>query len=204
MPYTTYALLKGIRAHRVTSPDAEESSRTGRPNACNLCHLDKTLGWTNERLHAWYGLGPARLSEREEHVSSTLAMLLAGDAAERAIAAYSMGLPEARRASGGAWPARFLLELLDDPYAAVRAIAARSLRAQPGFGDFTVDVTSLVSETERKQGIEAGLRRWETLVKRQPAPHDAALLFDERGSVMLSRLEELQAERDDRPIVLSE
>ena len=29
---------------------------TGRPNACNLCHLDKTLGWTAQYLEQWYGV----------------------------------------------------------------------------------------------------------------------------------------------------
>lgn len=202
MPYTTYALLKGIRAHRVTSPDVEESARTGRPNACNLCHLDKTLAWTGERLHAWYGLGPVPLSERDRRVSSALLALLAGDAAQRAIAAYAMGLPQAQRASGGSWPARYLLELLDDPYAAVRAVAARSLVRQPGYGDFTFDFTA--DADVRRARRQAGLRRFSALVARRPVSTDAALLFDDRGGVMLSRLEELMAARDDRPVVLSE
>ena len=40
---------------------------------------------------------------------------------------------------GRDWPAAFLLPLLDDPYAAVRYLAYRSLRELPGFRDFAYD-----------------------------------------------------------------
>ena len=53
MPYTAYALFKGIRSHQIDSPSAKMTLRGGRPNACNQCHLDKTLQWTAERLEAW-------------------------------------------------------------------------------------------------------------------------------------------------------
>ena len=34
----------------IESPDVATTLKTGRPNACNLCHLDKTLDWTAEHL----------------------------------------------------------------------------------------------------------------------------------------------------------
>ena len=46
MPHTTYGLLKTIRSHQISSPSVQASLATGRPNACNLCHLDKTHQWT--------------------------------------------------------------------------------------------------------------------------------------------------------------
>jgi hypothetical protein len=50
MPRTTFGLLHAIRSHQVSSPMVKESTDYGRPNACNLCHLDQTLAWTAERL----------------------------------------------------------------------------------------------------------------------------------------------------------
>ena len=50
MPHTSYGLLKAIRGHTVETPDVATTLATGRPNACNLCHLDKTLDWTAEQL----------------------------------------------------------------------------------------------------------------------------------------------------------
>ncbi|MSP16715.1 MAG: hypothetical protein EXR73_08935, partial [Myxococcales bacterium] len=55
MPYATYGLLKSIRSHTVASPTLAESVFIGRPNACNLCHLDQTLEWAGKKLHEWYG-----------------------------------------------------------------------------------------------------------------------------------------------------
>ena len=50
MPYTTYGLLKTIRSHTIGSPSVAETLNAGRPNACNLCHVDKTLRWTSDAL----------------------------------------------------------------------------------------------------------------------------------------------------------
>jgi len=54
MPHTSYGLLKGIRSHQINSPTVKASLATGRPNACNLCHLDKTLAWSGQKLNEWY------------------------------------------------------------------------------------------------------------------------------------------------------
>jgi hypothetical protein len=143
MPHTSYALYKGIRSHRIDSPSATAKTADpgARPNACNLCHLDRTLAWTRETLASWYGGKPrvARApngsvedvapSKPEEALAVEL--LLAGDAAERAIAAWAFGLPDAHTASGTSWEAPFLAAAAEDPYAAVRFIAARSLRSLP-------------------------------------------------------------------------
>jgi hypothetical protein len=65
MPYTTYGLLKTVRSHRITSPNAGVALETGRPDACSLCHVDKPLAWTARHLTSWYGTpvptsGPGR------------------------------------------------------------------------------------------------------------------------------------------------
>jgi hypothetical protein len=139
MPYTTYGLLKTIRSHTVSNPSAAETRQTGRPNACNLCHLDKTLKWTAESLGRWYGMPEVSLDEDEQTVAASLLWLLRGDAGQRAITAQAMAWPPAQQASGTGWMAPFLAQLLDDPYDAIRFIAFRSLRTLPGFGAFDYD-----------------------------------------------------------------
>jgi predicted CXXCH cytochrome family protein len=55
MPHTVYGLLRGIRNHRIDSPHV--TGRSGgheRPNACNLCHVDRSLAWTAQQLERWY------------------------------------------------------------------------------------------------------------------------------------------------------
>jgi formate-dependent nitrite reductase cytochrome c552 subunit len=133
MPYTTYGLLKTIRSHQISSPSVQTTIDTGRPNACNLCHLDKTLAWTAESLEAWYGITPLTMGEDERQVAASLLALLKGDAGQRAIAAQAMGWAPAQEASGSAWLTPYLALLTRDSYDAVRHIAARSMATLPPF-----------------------------------------------------------------------
>ncbi|MGH9884508.1 MAG: multiheme c-type cytochrome, partial [bacterium] len=91
MPYTTYGLLKTIRSHQISNPSVQASLDTGRPNACNLCHLDKTLAWTAEYLEKWYRTPKPPLGDDEQSVAASVLTLLKGDAGQRAIVSQSMG-----------------------------------------------------------------------------------------------------------------
>ena len=106
MPHTSYALFKGIRSHRIVSPNATESAKSGRPNACNLCHLDQTLAWTANHLEDWYQQPIPDLHPQQEAVSSTLRHALRGDAAQRVIAAWNLGWQPATEISKTDWQAR--------------------------------------------------------------------------------------------------
>ncbi len=80
MPHTTYGLLRAQRSHRVDSPDPALDARHGRPNACNLCHLDRSLAWTAARLHEWYDT-PIEVRGPEAEIPYGPLRLGGGDAA---------------------------------------------------------------------------------------------------------------------------
>jgi predicted CXXCH cytochrome family protein len=198
MPYTTYALFKGIRSHRIDSPSPERTWLQQRPNACNLCHTDRTLVWASEKLRGWYrnlegGVAP------DTGRAATIDDLLAGDAAERAIAAWALGRPEAQRASGNDWQAAVLAELLDDPYAAVRKVTLGSLRTLPGFTTFDADFVA--APAARKDARERALATWRRGWKPRAAPE---LLLDPTTGRNETALRALAATRDDRPTTISE
>ncbi len=133
MPYTTYGLLKAIRSHQISSPSVEESLSVGRPNACNQCHLDKTLPWTADALKKWYQLdSPRKFTPDQRKYAATLLWCLTGDAGQRALATWTLGWRPALEASRHDWAVPVLGQLLDDPYDAVRYLAHRSLGAQSG------------------------------------------------------------------------
>ena len=115
MPYTSYGLLKAVRSHTISSPSVTETVELGRPNACNLCHLDQTLGWTGEHLSEWYGAPPPELSEEEQTVAAALLWVMKGDAGERALAAWNLGWQPAQEASGTSWMVPHLAELAQRP-----------------------------------------------------------------------------------------
>ncbi|MEE2788907.1 MAG: cytochrome c3 family protein, partial [Myxococcota bacterium] len=118
MPHTTVGLLGLMRSHRIDRPSAQRTAWTGRPNACNLCHLDFTLAETAKHLKRWYDLDEKVSDNLDLGASAAIAWILRGDAVQRAASAWHMAWAPAKRASGSTWQPRYLIELLDDPYAA--------------------------------------------------------------------------------------
>lgn len=139
MPNTTYGLLKAMRSHEISNPSVAESIDVGRPNACNLCHLDKTLAWTADQLKAWFMKDSPGVSDEQRSVPAGVLWALKGDAGQRALAAWHFGWKPAQGASGAGWMAPFLAPLLNDSYAAVRYIAGRSLKTLPNFEEMNYD-----------------------------------------------------------------
>src|SRR4051794_10697920 len=200
MPYTTYGLLKAIRSHTISSPSVAETVTVGRPNACNLCHLDKTLAWTNQALRERYGIEEAPLNTDQQGVAASLLQLLRGDASQRAIVAAAMGWPPAQQASGTDWMAPHLAQLLDDPYDAVRYVGARSLRTLPGFGDFAYDLFAPAAERRQAQLRTMGI--WDRT--RRTRAFDPPLLFTRAGDVDIARVFELLKGRSTRRVLMRE
>jgi predicted CXXCH cytochrome family protein len=203
MPFTTYGLLKSVRNHLIDSPKAETIKEQGRPNACNLCHLDQTLQWTVEHLARMYRQSPVDgLAEEQQQVAAGVLWLLRGDAGQRAHVAWSMGWDAAREASGDDWFAPFLAHLLNDPYSAARYIAHRSLRNQHGFEQFDYDY--LAPELRRGNAVLRALARWKAFDPTVPESKRPRLLMDENGELMPHRIEALKRQRDDSIEFLSE
>jgi predicted CXXCH cytochrome family protein len=132
MPRVVYGLVGVHRSHRIDSPAPDRTPQPGRPDACTLCHVDKSRAWASTALLRF------RDKQRTGGADGTLQptaevtrLLLAGDPIERALAADALGREEAA-GTGAPVPERIGL-LLDslraDDYPAVRAIAWRSLRA---------------------------------------------------------------------------
>jgi hypothetical protein len=202
MPYTTYGLLRAQRSHRISSPTVQESMDTGRPNACNACHLDKSLGWTSGHLMAWYGQPQPALNEDEQNVAASVLWLLRGDAGQRALVTWAMGWEPAQQASGKEWLSAYLSGVLDDDYAAIRLIAYRSIRTLPGFENFS-DQAVVESKAARTSDVMKAMGIWRK--SRQTARRvDAPLLFNPDGTFQVETVQRLVHLRDQRPIRLYE
>ncbi len=203
MPHTTWGLMKASRSHVVTSPNVNESlPPTGRPNACNLCHLDKTLDWTAEQLHHRYGHDVPKLSADEQTIAASILWALKGDGAQRAFACWNMGWEPARAVSADGWMPPILAQLLVDPYPAVRGVAHHSLQKIHGFDRIVYDH---VGPTEQREAawLEA-LEIWKNQSRvgnREAAEH---VLIDSSGALREGELNRLLGERDDRPVSISE
>jgi hypothetical protein len=173
MPFQAYSLLKRVRSHRITTPTATATVDSGIPNACNQCHVDRTLEWTNQTLAAWSGKEPSTIEAPHPGLSATAAHAVAGNALQRGLAIEQLGATENFELSGVDWRARLLLESLDDPYEANRYLAYQALRKMPGFVDFKFDYIG--PESERTKQIHEANQRWR----------------DQENESQLSRLREL-------------
>lgn len=214
MPHTAYGLLKAVRNHLIDSPTTADLIEQGRPNACNLCHLDRSLEWTAEHLVEWYQqpAPAAPFAEEQRGISAAVLWLLRGDAGQRALIAWSMRWDAAREASGDDWFAPYLAHLLLDPYSAVRYIAGESLRSLSD--DLQPDADFLESTAARTLARDRILAAWSARPFRAsrtstPSPETrdastASVLIDADRGLHAETIDRLLRQRDDTLEYLSE
>ena len=202
MPHTSYGLLKAIRSHTIETPNIATTLKTGRPNACNLCHLDKTLDWTAEHLAKRTNKPKTNVPPIHKTTAASVVWLLNGEAGQRALAAWHMGWEPALKISGTGWQSPILADSLNDPYSAVRYIANKALLKQPGFSSFKFDFVA--DEDERLEKQKKALEIWLNNEKKEhPVPSDTILL-DEQGGRQKNRVQDLIKTRNNRPMRLRE
>ena len=198
MPYTSYGLLKALRSHQISSPSVKATLQTGRPNACNLCHLDKSLDWTARSLFTWHKVPMEDLAPKEKTVAASILWALQGDAGQRALIAWHMGWQPAREISKDDWLAPYLATLMQDDYPAVRYIAGRSLKRLPGFETVPYDYLAADRMPEFAKSVYAAWRKG-------PRPSaNASLLFEKDGQLNERAVREFLSSQDNRVVELNE
>jgi len=202
MPRTTFGLLHAMRSHQVSSPTVMESINYGRPNACNLCHLNQTLAWTAQKLEAWYHQPMPQLSSDDQNIAAAVQWTVKGDAGQRALIAWGMGWESAQKTAGRDWIYPYLIYSMSDPYAAVRFDAWKSLQTLPGFSDFSFTYTAaddLISEVTAH-----AYEKWLREIRDPNATYQPETVLDADGHFRQDIFQRLRSERDDKPIILAE
>jgi hypothetical protein len=197
MPNTAFGLMTLARNHTIEIPSVQRTLDTGRPNACNLCHLDRSLGWTSNHLTEWFKTPAPTLDDQNRNISAAVLWALKGDANQRAIIAWHMGWKPALKASGADWMTPYLAEFMDDSYDAVRYIAWHSLNRDGYHDEKKYD---FVAPAKDRRAITSGIRTTWTAANRKPAAH---LLIGESG-IETNRFNRLLEKRDHRPVKLVE
>ena len=202
MPRTTFGLLHAIRSHQVSSPTVKESVDFGRPNACNLCHLDQTLAWTAEKLGTWYHQPVPELAPDDQNIAAAVQWLVKGDAGQRALIAWGMGWESAQRTAGRDWLYPYLIYTLNDPYAAVRFDAWKSLQTLPGFSDFPFTYTGAEDYLHETSG--RAYEKWFREIRDPRVTYRPESALDADGRFQQDTFQRLRRERDNKPIILAE
>lgn len=202
MPRTTYALFTAIRSHQIASPDLAGSVNSGVPNACNLCHLDKSLAWTQENLVNWYGYKPNPMSVEQQKVSAAVVWMLKGDAAQRVITVWHAGWKPAQEISGADWLAPFVARLIEDPYGVVRYVAGQSLATLPNFERFQFDF--LAQPKDLAVVSSTVIRDWQEQQAKPPSRTGPQVLIRSDGKLAEPAIQFLLKDRDNRPVTIKE
>jgi predicted CXXCH cytochrome family protein len=99
MPKVVFGVADIHRSHRIDNPDPARDGEAGRPHACTLCHVDKSLPWAADAMRRWWGERYRAPQQRFDgaplDLADAAANLFAGDAAARAVAAVALGEPTA-------------------------------------------------------------------------------------------------------------
>jgi predicted CXXCH cytochrome family protein len=202
MPHQVYSLMTTHRSHRIQIPALEGSMGTGKPHACNLCHLDKSLGWTRDQLGRWPGKRGASkpLSADEEKLSSAVLTLAQGDARSRAIVAGAFSNPGAREASGDDWYGSFLSRMLEhERYPAVRYLAHRGLLVKHADAANGYDFLALPAHREIQLRVMRA--KFDAAPVQRPLPF---LPLTPQGLPDQSVLDRLRARRHDPDVRINE
>jgi hypothetical protein len=173
---------------------------TGRPSACNLCHLDQTLDWTNRKLAEWYEHEKVPLDGEHASLSEAGSLLLRGDAAQRVLVAWSAAWQPAQAASGVDWIAPLLAPLLEDPSPVIRLVASRSLATiQPGYAQ---DYDFVGSPHERKAARKQVISAWNELPRAKRESLPTRVFIKAGGESDEELIQRFVNERDDRGLLM--
>ena len=131
MPKIVYGVLDVHRSHRIASPDPAREGEKQRPDACTLCHVDRTRAWAaRERDRLWSASVPEPPTTPWSEVETAL---FTGDPIARAVAAAALE-HSPLRIRGEDRVASLLLDVMEhDPYPAIRHLALRALKEPVAF-----------------------------------------------------------------------
>jgi len=138
-------------------------------------------------------------------VADSVRLALAGDAGQRTLAAWHFGWEPAVQVSGASWIPPVLAQLLEDPYAAVRCVAERSLKqVAPGLIPADYDYTAPPDSRPSVQGLvlEEWSRKMSTARDQSLPVH--TLVRSNDPTAMRDGFQRRARQRDERAVRLRE
>lgn len=129
MPKTVYGVLAAHPTHRIANPDPAHSAELTQPDACTLCHVERTRRWAADARARLWKVTESTLPEITP-LPEVEMRVLAGDPIERVLAAHALGAEKRARGARTDTQIALLLDVMaHDPYPAVRHFARRAASA---------------------------------------------------------------------------
>jgi predicted CXXCH cytochrome family protein len=211
MPRIVYGILEVHRSHRIENPNPARDAETGRPNACTLCHLNRSPLWAaQESRRIWgetYRDPLYRMDGAPLELSDATASMLAGDAVQRVVFASAGGRSDVALAPAEKIDVRVALAATTgDGYPSIRWTARRSLLALER--EWDTGITPLLSSWDSTQGAsrtsmaEDLLRR--AAAQGRPFEDGESTLLLPDGSINMDLILSLLELQQDRVIDIGE
>jgi predicted CXXCH cytochrome family protein len=127
MPRVVYGVMTIHPTHDITIPNPQLTISQAVPNACNQCHLDRSVNWAiaqSKRLWAEPYASLETSNDKAFDIAEGARALFAGDALTRALMTEALGNSQYL---DWRWRASLLVEALADNYPIVRYFAANGL-----------------------------------------------------------------------------
>ncbi len=129
MPRVVYGVMAIHPTHDITVPNPQLTATQAVPNACNQCHLDRSVNWAIAESKKLWSARFASLEmsdDKQFNIAEGARALFASDALTRALTAEAMSGGVAAKPYAK-WATPFLIEAFDDNYPIVRYFAANGL-----------------------------------------------------------------------------
>ncbi|MBX7246675.1 MAG: hypothetical protein K1X53_14355 [Candidatus Sumerlaeaceae bacterium] len=198
MPPVVYGVMSWHPTHEIKTPDPVHSAEFKKPDACTVCHTDKSLQWAEARVRDWWpkeGRTTAALAA-EFATPEIPRALFAGDAVYRTLAAQRLGLPAPSRRMAK-WAVPMLAMALTDEYPNVRRTARNSLVALTGDSSLPQALDPAEARTE-------AMGRW-AHDPVTPAPSARTRMpFDAQGLINTTQTIEWKKMRVEVPVTVGE
>jgi len=222
MPRITYGILETHPTHRIQVPDPSRAWRHDMPEACTLCHVNRTAAWAAEAMEERFGTGnpasddaePAALAGGDvptgdfREIAECVRALFAGDVVQRAVAvrALDRAVPYAD-GSSPLWAVPLLIVTLEDDYPAIRHFAERGLRElleREGWEPPDAGFDPLAEPEARAAAVERWWRWWKAADRTGIAHPGDAVPLDPDLMPRRDVIARLKAGRDERVIAIGE
>ncbi|HIF01588.1 MAG: multiheme c-type cytochrome [Fuerstiella sp.] len=153
MPRLNEGLQEVVRTHMIYSPNRSDMIEANHPNACNLCHTDKTIDWTLTHLDDWYGDSFSPEKIRRNYPNRTLSAAVgwtkSDEEAVRLVAVDSLIRTRARSVLPE------IIQALDDPFLINRQFAAKGLERWLGCRLSDFGYRFYMTPEERREPLQA-------------------------------------------------
>jgi hypothetical protein len=200
--------------HHIQTPDPSRAWRYDMPEACTLCHTDRSAKWAAESLRKQQGQPPPEdlPSDPAFGVAESVRTLLAGDVMQRAVAASALGDTRSYTAQPMArlWAVPFLLQAMEDNYSSIRRLAWLSLEslvtrageARPALAASAAQVPRFepqASTDERARAVQRWRQWWAALDKGDIPRPDPSVPLDAALEPIPAVVEQLLQKRAAQP-----